>query len=132
MPRLEALPRAQRLIPDHKIACRAPGSLLERQALAPLVDWKRRKGLSVELVTTDQSGSSREAIQSWLRQAYAAPTPREQGLALARVALLQRERGLDAAAQAAAQEAMKLSHNDPEVRAILGRSLRPDEIRPPR
>jgi hypothetical protein len=71
-------------------------------------------------------------LQGWLRQAYAAATPREQGLALARVAALQRERGLDAAAQAAAQEAMKVSRNDPEVRAILARPLRPDELRPGR
>lgn len=69
-------------------------------------------------------------LQHWLRQAYAAKSPRERAVILARVAILQRERGLDAAAQAAAQEAVNLSKNDSEVRAVLSRSLRPEEIRP--
>lgn len=75
-------------------------------------------------------GETERLLQRWLRQAYVASTPRERGLALARAAALQRERGLDAAAQAAAQEAMKVSGNDPEVRAILARPLHSDEVRP--
>ncbi|MBM4116803.1 DUF11 domain-containing protein [bacterium] len=41
-------------------------------ALAPLVDWKRRKGFDVQLVTTAQTGASAAAIQAWIRAAYAS------------------------------------------------------------
>lgn len=41
-------------------------------ALAPLVDWKRRKGFDVQLVTTDETGGSATAIQAWIRNAYAS------------------------------------------------------------
>jgi hypothetical protein len=67
-------------------------------------------------------------LNRFLRQAYAAREPRERARALARVASLQRERGLDAAATAAAREALQISANDPEVRAILSRKLHDDEL----
>ncbi|UCE02598.1 MAG: hypothetical protein JSW67_15405 [Candidatus Latescibacterota bacterium] len=77
----------------------------------------------------DLTWSQAEAVLNrLLRQAYAAREPRERALALARVASLQRERGLDAAANAAAREALQLSRNDPEVRAILTRTLRSEEL----
>jgi hypothetical protein len=73
--------------------------------------------------------SQAEAVLNHLlRQAYAAREPHDRALALARVASLQRERGLDAAANAAAREALQLSRNDPEVRAILTRTLRSEEL----
>ncbi len=40
-------------------------------ALAPLVDWKRRKGFEVRVATTAQTGGSTIAIQAWIRNAYA-------------------------------------------------------------
>ncbi|MBU1071697.1 hypothetical protein KKG45_00465, partial [bacterium] len=40
-------------------------------ACAPLLDWKREKGLQVRLATTDETGSDNVAIQAWLREAYA-------------------------------------------------------------
>ncbi len=39
-------------------------------ACAPLLEWKRAKGLDVRLVTTDETGTGNSAIQSWLRDAY--------------------------------------------------------------
>jgi hypothetical protein len=99
--------------------------LHEPSAPAPIVEDRRQHHFR------DLTYSETERLlQGWLRQAYAASTPRERGLALARAAALQRERGLDAAAQAAAREAMKVSGNDPGVRAILSRRLGPDDIRP--
>jgi len=47
-------------------------------ACAPLLDWKRAKGLEVRLVTTDETGTGNGAIQAWLREAYATwPVPPE-------------------------------------------------------
>ncbi len=69
-------------------------------------------------------------LDALLRRAYAATTPKERALALARVATLQRERGLQEAAEAAAREALQLSRSDPEVRALLSSPLRLEEIEP--
>jgi len=38
--------------------------------LQPLVEWRMRKGADVYLATTSETGTSRSAIQSWLRSAY--------------------------------------------------------------
>jgi len=47
-------------------------------AMAPLVDWKTRKGWPVVLVTTDETGITNGSIQAWLREAYASwATPPE-------------------------------------------------------
>lgn len=47
-------------------------------ALAPLVDWKRRKGFDVQVVTTATTGGATTSIQSWIRNAYATwATPPE-------------------------------------------------------
>ena len=40
-------------------------------ALEPLVEWRARKGYEVHLVTTTETGASKEDIQDWLRFAYA-------------------------------------------------------------
>ena len=40
-------------------------------ACAPLLAWKRAKGLDVRLATTDETGAGNGAIQTWLREAYA-------------------------------------------------------------
>jgi len=39
-------------------------------AVAPLIDWKRRKGLEVVMATTAETGATREEIRAWLRAAY--------------------------------------------------------------
>lgn len=39
-------------------------------AVAPLADWKRRKGLAVTVATTTQTGQTTTAIRNWLRNAY--------------------------------------------------------------
>jgi len=39
--------------------------------LQPLLDWHKRKGYPVRLATTAETGSTKEAIQAWLRTAYA-------------------------------------------------------------
>jgi len=70
-------------------------------------------------------------VEGLLRNAYAASTPRERALALARVAVVQRERGLDEAAAAAAREATQLAGGDADVRSILAGPLRLEDI-PPR
>ncbi|HPF34480.1 MAG TPA: C25 family cysteine peptidase [Candidatus Krumholzibacteria bacterium] len=40
-------------------------------AVQPLVDWKRQKGLTVRVATTEETGETNAAIQAWLRDAYA-------------------------------------------------------------
>ena len=40
-------------------------------AVAPLVDWKRRKGHEVRVVTTAETGNTNTGILAWLRNAYA-------------------------------------------------------------
>ncbi len=37
-------------------------------ALAPLVDWKTRKGWPVVVVTTDETGTTNAGIQAWLTE----------------------------------------------------------------
>ena len=69
-------------------------------------------------------------LKVWLQQAYVAGPPRRRGLALARVAAMQRERGLAPEANAAAQEALRVSGNDPEVRAALSRPLIAADLAP--
>jgi hypothetical protein len=54
-----------------------------------------------------------------LQSATAARDASSRGRALARIAALQHERGLDEAAQAAAREALRAAPNDPEVRRLL-------------
>jgi hypothetical protein len=39
-------------------------------AVAPLADWKTRKGWPVVAVTTDQTGTTNAAIRAWLQEAY--------------------------------------------------------------
>lgn len=39
-------------------------------AIQPLVDWKREKGWPVTVVTTDQTGPTKEQIKAWLQNAY--------------------------------------------------------------
>ena len=39
-------------------------------AMAPMAQWKMRKGWPVVQVTTDETGSSNEAIKAWLQNAY--------------------------------------------------------------
>jgi hypothetical protein len=39
-------------------------------ALAPLVDWKTRKGWPVTVVTTDETGTTNDGIHAWLQEAY--------------------------------------------------------------
>ncbi len=47
-------------------------------ALQPLIEWRTRKGYSVYLATTTETGSSTTQIQTWLRTAYATwPHPPE-------------------------------------------------------
>lgn len=40
------------------------------EAVAPLLDWKRRTGLRTVLATTAETGIGNAAIRSWLRDAY--------------------------------------------------------------
>ena len=39
-------------------------------AIAPLADWKTRKGWPVVVVTTDDTGTTNESIKAWLQDAY--------------------------------------------------------------
>lgn len=41
-------------------------------AAAPLLAWKRAKGLEVRLATTEETGVTNVAVRDWLRAAYAA------------------------------------------------------------
>jgi hypothetical protein len=41
-------------------------------AAAPLLDWKRAKGLAVRLATTEETGATNVAVRDWLRAAYAS------------------------------------------------------------
>jgi hypothetical protein len=41
-----------------------------REALEPLVQWKREKGLAVRVATTDETGVARGQIQSWIGNLY--------------------------------------------------------------
>lgn len=81
-------------------------------------------------------GQSERLLRQLLRQAQAAPTPRERALALARVATLQRERGFRESARAAGEEALQLAGNDAqmraEVRSILSQRLRLEDVVRPR
>jgi len=46
--------------------------------LQPLVEWRRRQGFPVHAVTTAETGTSREAIRAYIRQAYETwPVPPE-------------------------------------------------------
>jgi hypothetical protein len=38
--------------------------------LAPLLEWRRREGIPVRLATTAETGTTKEAIRAWLRQAW--------------------------------------------------------------
>jgi hypothetical protein len=69
-------------------------------------------------------------LRIWLQQAYRGGPPRQRGVALARVAAMQRERGLVAEANAAAEEALRLSGDDREVRAVLARPLSEEDLSP--
>jgi hypothetical protein len=47
-------------------------------ALQPLVEWRTRKGYEVHLVTTAETGTTKENIKSWLQTAYNTwPNPPE-------------------------------------------------------
>ena len=69
-------------------------------------------------------------LRDWLTQAYRPGPPRLRGVAMARVAAMQHERGLDAEAKAAAEEALRLAGDDPIVRAVLTRPLSPEDLAP--
>jgi hypothetical protein len=50
------------------IICPNDSQVLTR--LQPLVEWRTRKGLDVYIATTAETGTTKEAIQAWLRNAY--------------------------------------------------------------
>ncbi len=50
------------------LICQDNSSILS--ALQPLVEWRTRMGYEVHLVTTTQTGSTRENIKAWLQNAY--------------------------------------------------------------
>ena len=62
-------------------------------------------------------------FDSLLLAATQASGPAIRARYLARIAALQRERGLGEAAEAAAREALRAAPNDPEVRRILSAPL---------
>ncbi|MBM3316793.1 MAG: hypothetical protein FJY75_02970 [Candidatus Eisenbacteria bacterium] len=58
------------------IVCPNNSSVLTR--LEPLVEWRTRKGNPVYVATTAETGTTKEAIQAWLRSAYQTwPNPPE-------------------------------------------------------
>jgi hypothetical protein len=68
-------------------------------------------------------------FEKLLATATRAPDAATRGRALARIAALQRERGLEEAAQAAATEALRFAPHDPEVQRLLQSPLDPARIR---
>jgi len=102
------------------------------------VSWQHQAGASPVAIEDRREhrfrnltySQTEHLLDALLRRAYAATTAKERALALARVATLQRERGLQEAAEAAAREALQLSRNDPEVRALLSSPLRLEDIEP--
>jgi hypothetical protein len=66
---------------------------------------------------------TQELFQRLLRSATDAPDPAARARALARIAALQRERGLVEAADAAAREALRFAPGEPEVRRLLSTPL---------
>jgi hypothetical protein len=75
-------------------------------------------------------GETQRLLEALLRRAEATPEPRARALLLARLAALQRERGLDESAQAAAREALRLAGSDPEVQRLLQAPLDLRDLRP--
>ncbi len=75
-------------------------------------------------------------LRHLMRQARAASTPQDRAVYLARVAALQQERGFRDSALAAGEEALQLTANDAqlqaEIRSILTRPLRLDDVLPSR
>jgi hypothetical protein len=67
--------------------------------------------------------STQRLFENLLGAAQRAPDPVSRARMLARVAALQRERGIDDGARAAASEAMRLGGNDAEVQRLLGTPL---------
>jgi hypothetical protein len=65
-------------------------------------------------------------FEKLVEAAEKAPDPITRGRFLARVAALQHERGMDEAARAAAQEALRFAPRDPETRRILASPLELD------
>jgi hypothetical protein len=58
------------------VICQNDANVTSR--LQPLLDWHKRKGYPVRLATTSEAGTTKEAIQTWLRTAYATwPSPPE-------------------------------------------------------
>ena len=55
---------------SYVIICQNNSGLLSR--LEPLIEWRTRKGFDVYVATTAETGSSKENIQDWLRNAYSA------------------------------------------------------------
>jgi hypothetical protein len=43
--------------------------------LQPFIEWKTRKGFKMVVVYTDETGSSKSAISSWVHQQYISATP---------------------------------------------------------
>lgn len=50
------------------IICPDNGSVLSR--LEPLIEWRTRKGYEVYVATTSETGTTRDAIRSWLQNKY--------------------------------------------------------------
>lgn len=71
---------------------------------------------------------TQELAASLLEEARRATSDRTRALALARLATLQRERGFQAQAEAAAREALRLAGSDPEVRRVVSQPLDVREI----
>jgi hypothetical protein len=67
--------------------------------------------------------AAQQLFDFYLQAAERAPDPLTRARNLARLAALQRERGFDAGAQAAAAEALRLGGNDAETRRILANPL---------
>jgi hypothetical protein len=71
-------PLAERdvVLGTYVIICPNDANVLSR--LQPLIEWRTRKGLDVRVATTAETGTTKEAIQAWLRNAYTTwPNPPE-------------------------------------------------------
>ena len=93
---------------------------------APIAVEDRREHHFRNLTLTQ----TQRLLDTLLRRAWNAKEPHERALELARVAAVQRERGLVEAAAAAEREALQLAGNDPAVRAALSQPLRLDALAP--
>ncbi len=95
------------------------------QTTAPALHVEDRREHRFRDLTHTQT---QRLLDGLLRRAWNAKVPRERALELARVAALQRERGLADAAAAAEREALQLGGNDPAVRFVLAQPLRLEDL----